>query len=133
MECAFGEIDLRWGFFWKILNFSLENTAILIEGAMRLHTYLVDDRERNNGIHHLASERELFQQDVSNSGSIPVQTGNDLGRPQGNITNDEGMNRLKGMLIRDGLRQSLADHDMRPKMKHWHCDPSSHTYSETNN
>ena len=42
VECAFGKIDLRWGIFWKRLNYSLENLAIIIEGAMRLHNFLAD-------------------------------------------------------------------------------------------
>ena len=37
VECASGEIDLRWGIFWKRLTRSLENTALVIEGSMRLH------------------------------------------------------------------------------------------------
>ena len=47
VECAFGEIDLRWGIFWKRLNYSLDNIAIIVEGAMQLHNYLVDYREKS--------------------------------------------------------------------------------------
>ena len=42
VECAFGEIDLRWGIFWKRLTCTLENACLIIEGAMRLHNILVD-------------------------------------------------------------------------------------------
>ena len=48
VECAFGEIDLRWGIFWKRLTCSLEQATCVIEGSMRLHNYIVDYRERCN-------------------------------------------------------------------------------------
>ena len=116
-----------------MLSNSLENTAIIIEGAMRLHNYLVDYRETNKDIHHLTYERELYQSDITHSHAMPVQTGTDLGRPQGNITNDERMDRIKGMVIRDGISQQLADLDMHRKTKHWKCNTSSHTFSLTDN
>ena len=116
VECAFGEIDLRWGIFWKRLNYSLENIYIIIEGAMRLHNFLVDYRERMINVNqelHESHERLLFNEDITNSLAVPIQTCNDLGRPQGNISGDERMDRLKGMAIRDKLSQDLADLDMR--------------------
>ena len=45
VECAFGGIDLRWGIFWKRLTSSLEHAALIIEGAMHLHNFLVDYRD----------------------------------------------------------------------------------------
>ena len=129
VECAFGEIDLRWGIFWKRLNYNLENSSIIIEGAMRLHNFLVDYRESRIEPNLEAQERILFQEDIINSLAVPIQIGNDLGRPQGNITNDERMDRLKGMAIRDCLSQNLADVDMHRKINHWKCDTFTHTYN----
>lgn len=42
VERVFGEIDLRWGILWKSLTCSLANATIFVEGAMRLHKFLVD-------------------------------------------------------------------------------------------
>ena len=39
VECEFGEIDLRWGIFWKRLCCSLEHTVLICKGAMHLHTF----------------------------------------------------------------------------------------------
>ena len=50
VECAFGEIDMRWGIFWKRLKCSLENAALIIEASMRLHKFLVDYRESSKDI-----------------------------------------------------------------------------------
>ena len=45
VECAFGEIDLRWGIFWSPLSFSLKHNCNVIDAAMRLHNFIVDFRE----------------------------------------------------------------------------------------
>ena len=105
--------------FWKRLNCSLKNATIIIEGSVQLHNYLVNYRDIKKDIQQLTCKRDLLQEDVNNSHATTVQTGTDLHRPQGSIRNDERMNRLKGMVIRDDLRQSLVDHDMYRKTKHW--------------
>ena len=116
VECAFGEIDMRWGIFWRRLNCSLENAAIIIEGAMRLHNFLVDYREKNKLVNELEEDMDLFYQDALNNNTIPLQTGNDLGRPQGNITSVDRMNRVDGTRLRAQLSQKFQDHDMhRPR------------------
>ena len=43
-ECAFGEIDMRWGIFWRKLGFELENTVNIIEAAFRLHNFIIEYR-----------------------------------------------------------------------------------------
>ncbi|GFH61171.1 hypothetical protein CTEN210_17647 [Chaetoceros tenuissimus] len=45
VECAFGEIDMRWGIFWKPLQFDLDKNLKVIDAAMRLHNYLVQNRD----------------------------------------------------------------------------------------
>ena len=131
VECAFGEIDLRWGIFWKRLSCTLDNAAIIIEGAMRLHNFLVDYRERHNCTNESFEDRHIFTQDVLNTNSMPLQTGNDLGRPRGRISFDEHSKRIEGMQIRDRLKQSLRDHQLyRPRKNEWYSEFSSHTYRE---
>ena len=47
VECAFGEIDLRWGILWSPLRFSLKHNVNVIDACMRLHNFIVDWREEN--------------------------------------------------------------------------------------
>ena len=47
LECAFGEIDLWWGIFWKRLNGSIDNHFIVIQGEMRIYKFLFDFRKDN--------------------------------------------------------------------------------------
>ena len=47
VECAFGEIDLRWGILWRPLQYSLERNVQIIDATMRLHNFIVDHRPGN--------------------------------------------------------------------------------------
>ena len=45
VECAFGEIDRRWGILWKPLEGSLQNHQYTIDAALRMHNFIVEFRE----------------------------------------------------------------------------------------
>lgn len=66
VKCAFGKIDLRWGIFWKRICFSLHNTTLIIEGAMRLHNFLVDYRNAHNDDTY-KSDRDIFREDIDDT------------------------------------------------------------------
>ena len=67
-------------------------------------------------VNELEEDMDLFYQDALNNSTIPSQTGNDLGRPQGNITSVDRMNRVDGTSLRAQLSQKFQDHDMhRPR------------------
>ena len=58
VECAFGEIDLRWGILWKELEYSLELNCTIIDVCMRLHNFIVEHRNESNIMN--AIDREIF-------------------------------------------------------------------------
>ena len=41
VECAFVEIDLKWGILWKLLGFRLKHNVTVIDTCMRLHHFIV--------------------------------------------------------------------------------------------
>jgi hypothetical protein len=41
VECAFGEVDLRWGILWHPLQFSLALNCKVIDACMHLHNLLL--------------------------------------------------------------------------------------------
>ncbi len=65
VECAFGEIDLRWGILWRPLQFSLKHNVNVIDACMRLHNFIVDWREENQSSVRstVCDEREIFDED----------------------------------------------------------------------
>jgi hypothetical protein len=44
VECAFGEVDLRWGILWRPLKFSLKHNCRVIDACLRLHSFVVNFR-----------------------------------------------------------------------------------------
>jgi len=44
IECAFDELVMRWGMFWRSLRFNLRKNALIVRTAMLLHNFIVDQR-----------------------------------------------------------------------------------------
>ena len=90
MECAFGEIDQRWGIFWSAIQYSLENTCIICEGAMHLHNFLVDCRNSlSEPLTEVQKENEIFHYDQIDNGIVSYAITNDSTRPRGRPSFDE--------------------------------------------
>lgn len=103
VECAFGEIDLRWGILWKELEYSLEFNCSIIDVCMRLHNFIVDNRADNNIID--AIDREVFDDDCQRFFSV-------------NPNNNEGVNGDEDG-IRHGGRPSNVEKDSTDMGKTW--------------
>lgn len=63
VECAFGEIDLRWGILWRPLQFRLKHNVNIIDACMRLHNFIVDWREVNISADVDDVDRQIFEED----------------------------------------------------------------------
>ena len=120
VECAFGEINMRWGIFWKPLRCSVDNATVIIEGAMRLHNFLVECRDENLTPLDISVKQRIFNDDCINMGAYPIISGNDGTRPVGRPRVEEREYRLQGLKLRDNLRLDIAGCDMhRPRQEEW--------------
>ena len=119
VECAFGEIDRRWGIFWSAISYSLDNTCIICEAAMHLHNFLVTFRNSlSDPLNDSLVENEIFNYDLLDNGIVSSVITSDSVRPVGRPTNEEVECRQNGLLLRNHLRQSLLNHNMhRPVME----------------
>ena len=118
VECAFGEINRRWGIFWSPIAYSLKNTAIICKGAMHLHNFLVDWRESLSDSHNeVFTENEIFDYDRLDNGITSSVICSDATRPSGRPTDNEVESRMNGLMLRDHLRQSLKNHNMERPSK----------------
>lgn len=131
VECAFGEIDMRWGIFWRPLGHKLTTIKYIIDGAMRLHNFIVDYRIKH-GITD-TSEMDDFQSEclefciqnpdyVTGTFGDGVNAGN-VGHPSANdqILRDVGKN------IRNSIKDKLAHEGFhRPTYMSWRRTDTSH-------
>ncbi len=47
VECCFGEVDLRFGIFWRPLQYSLQMKCSIIVACLCLHNYILDNSEQD--------------------------------------------------------------------------------------
>ena len=134
VECAFGEIDLRWGIFWRRLYGSIDNSFLIIQGAMRIHNFLIDFRQDN--VNEIRSDLNVdmanFMNKCDELGVLPGVIVNDNRRPSGRISDDERLRRSNGLLLINSLRQAIKDHNMHRPSKNnaWNYDYNNHMVRE---
>jgi hypothetical protein len=118
VECAFGEIDRRWGIFWKPLEGALVNHQYTIDSALRLHNFIVNYREEmgEGGGDHQRSEREeldlLSDEYAANNpfASLgPIAEEMDELRKKGRPLTEEANQKAKGKSVRDRIRNDLSN------------------------
>lgn len=121
VECAFGEIDLRWGILWRRLSFTLAHNIKVVDATMRLHNFIVDYRLAHqvlSGMDEL--ERSLFDDDCrrflateTNVGSFGVAGGEQEVRrdADGNVSRGGRPRKLDSQLTDMGkrIRNALRD------------------------
>jgi hypothetical protein len=114
IECTFGEIVMRFGIFWRTLNFDLSFNGDIIEAAALLHNYIVDQRDpveaasfQNFSCQTLAEESPI--RSSVNFADIPSATitDNNEPRPVGRPTTSEISARDQGALRRETIKISL--------------------------
>jgi hypothetical protein len=128
VECCFGEIDARWGIFWKPLVYTMDENLKVIDAAMRLHNFIVYYRETSGeSIETLRSEMRDFEEEtiafMSNNSNdeegaeflIGVhdqseeELPNDVGRPR----SVDIVLRDAGIALRDSIRRNFKERGMK--------------------
>ena len=94
VECAFGEIDLRWGIFWKELEYSLETNCTIIDVCMRLHNFIVEYRNGSNRMDAL--DRDIFDDDSRRFYAVNPSCHEGVSGGEDDIRLDEHGNVLRG-------------------------------------
>jgi hypothetical protein len=125
IECTFGELVMRWGIFWRKLTFSIEQIGKIINAAMLLHNFLVDEREAEQGLN--AEEAAFFrtfslrEQDdragFSDEVASAVATDNNEPHPGGRPSNNMVTLQEKGKAKRDDITADLYGKGMTRPMR----------------
>ncbi len=61
VECTFGDIDLRWGIFWRPLSFTLVQNVKVIDTCLRLHNFITEFGKQNS--FPVNSDNNIFNND----------------------------------------------------------------------
>jgi DDE superfamily endonuclease len=136
IECAFGELVMRWGIFWRTLLFDLKKSTKIIQVTMLLHNFIIDRRE-NIGLDDNFFEQfdipvdSLQDHLTEQTGEVPqaIATDNNEPRPPGRHSTEEIKERELGVIIRERLTVKLAARGMsRPLEHNMHYNSHGHVY-----
>ena len=145
VECTFGEIDMRWGIFWKPLSFSLHHSTQVIDACFRLHNFIVDFRDKNQKptafdeletrIFHDEYERFLAQRsstdgfgvDLANDEQILDNNGEPMRNTRGRPLREETLSREAGVEIRNDVCENIKQLKLsRPKSNYYRLNNRTH-------
>lgn len=125
VECAFGEIDLRWGILWRPLQFRLKHNVNVIDACIRLHNFIVDWREEHFcGTEVDMGERDIFEEDHRRfMVAYPSFEAGGVhgGEEEGAVTRGRPTNLAKeitdfGRMVRQTISEAIKDKKLvRPK------------------
>ena len=126
IECAFGELVMWWGIFWRTLRFDLHKCSKIIQVCMLLHNYIVDTRQGNDTedarfFRDFNVRMDHVQRNLSRiTGEIPaaVVTDNNEPRRRGRRTLEEAEASHLGDDIRLRLTVKLASRNIRRPLQH---------------
>lgn len=114
VECAFGEIAMRWGIFWTPLQFHISKHRYVIDAAFRLHNLVVDYRER----YGKKSDLDFYSADcikfmTANPDELVGTYGNGIdGTGINTGDSHRGRKNNEGKILRDALRDTLKDRNL---------------------
>ena len=140
IECAFGELIMRWGIFWRTLRFKLKKCQAIIQVAMLLQNFIVDNRD---GTAQDQYEQQYFRKFnmptrtvlqthlTETTGEVPraLVTDNNEPHPGGRPTINEKQLRQTGEQVRHSLMVQLSTHNHeRPLQHEMHYNSCGHIY-----
>jgi hypothetical protein len=64
IECAFREVELRFGIFWRPLQFSLKTNSQIIDAYLCLHNFMIE----NSNVNFM--DKEVFDEECRRFFSI---------------------------------------------------------------
>ncbi len=114
IKCAFGELIMRWGIFWRPLRMSLKQNGRIIDAAMLLHNFLVAKQDSHD-IHYFKTFAGHTTDKIRNSLEseddevICIVSDKEEPRPRGRKSNDMKASASKAEILRRFLMFSLGD------------------------
>ena len=119
IECAFGELVMRWGIFWRSLQFDLKKCQKIIMVCMLLHNFILENREDDNADRAYFEDFTIPRNDIqihltASTGEIPLSLTIDNGAEAagGRPSVDVAELKQQGEQIRTRLAIDLASNNL---------------------
>lgn len=137
IECAFGELVMRWGILWRMLDFPLRKCIDIIQVCMLLHNFILEfqedsDRYDMSFVRDFDIEMDDLQRKITKAtGEMPAAlvTDNNEVKRGGRPRNEEVEERMIAENIRMTLILRLAENNMkRPSYTGMSANRHGHVY-----
>lgn len=116
IECAFGELVMRWGILWRTLQFDLAKCQRIVQVCMLLHNFIKDEADKDEDGDLMASMdfRPSDHNSTSNTEhAFPLVVDNNERLVGGRRTQAQEQSRVRGECIRRSLAVLLQLNGMR--------------------
>ncbi len=135
IECLFGNLVMRWGIFWRQLAFKASKVGGVIQAAMLLHNFIVEEREVSDKETN-SNFFENFNYDESNRNrnahrEVPnaIATNNNKPKPKGRQDKRlEDLKKLRSKLCNTLAAKSAAKNYIWPLQNGMHDNKHSHIF-----
>jgi hypothetical protein len=124
IECAFGEMVMRWGIFWKKLQMDIGAVGEVVSAAGLLHNFIIDQRTEEDDEEYFSSFSHSSLQADGNENNhdheVPVAmvTGNEQPRPAGRPTVNDRVSRENGKSLRRYIAWNLDANNLTRPNQH---------------
>jgi hypothetical protein len=114
IECTFGEIMMRWGIFWRKLQFDVAVVGEIIAAAGLLHNFIVDERDAESSCYIANFSHTNLRDDNEHDEEVPVAmvTDNNERKPPGRPTLEDALSKQKGRDLRRAICWNLASRQL---------------------
>lgn len=123
IECSFGEIVMRWGIFWRTLNFDIDQVGDIISSAALVHNFIVDERVEEDHKYVTNFNQRDVDEAARHATQVDIEecvafvSDNNEPRPSGRPTSHSVRSKEIGTRIRDSLCLSLDSYGLRRPMQ----------------
>jgi len=142
IECAFGELVMRWGIFWRTLRFNLKKNGNIILAAMLLHNFIIESGWETDNVDEEQAYFRNFTTESDSSAQLRLTsltqeppralvTDNNEPKPVGRPTISESQMLAEGESLRNTLMLNLAKEKLtRPTESGMKYNEQGHIYVE---
>jgi hypothetical protein len=106
---------MRWGIFWRTLKFEITECGNIINAAMLLHNFLVDERLKSGDDDDMTyfstfcTDTLLTDSNTNETELAALVVDNGVPRPGGRPTNADRVSKARGELLREKVTAELWD------------------------
>lgn len=123
IECAFGELVMRWGILWRTLHFDLCKCQKIVQVCMLLHNHIKEENNKESNIDTFddSNWRPREDSEVNGERAFPLVADNNEQDAGGRPSSLQEFSRRQGEALRRSIAVQLQVQDMHRPLHSGMC------------